>query len=432
MTVIDFLKYFFATKAYGLKVNIQSIIAIQFEDEDSAGMFKKYPGAVYVEGGKFKAIVDGVETIIDGNVNNPLVYMDSLFDFPEDFHPVLGGVARKSTFGNMLFNIVLFWESFGSKVAYQNKKLTDKVITGILADLMVDNPKPGEELPPGKASVDECLKLSTNANFLHGLSIHFVKPGGVDAFTVDPKILKRKDELFKLHKDELNDPIVFNNIVKELVDMDIEIQMNGPSRNFFIKDKFITTARKRMFIAFGIEPNADGTGYIGLPASLDQGIDPEYITTYINAAISGSYSRAMATGDGGSKVKETLRLIGRVKPVMPDCGSTVGERIMFETKDQVKNWVDSFFIDKGKVKQITKDMFDSLVGKTVYMRVPPYCLVEDGNYCITCLGLRLGALKDRIGSEVTRIPTNFMLQRMKEHHSSGKVNTVLKLSSILK
>lgn len=432
MTLIEFLKYFFQNKSYSKKVNIQSIIAIQFEDEDSAGMFKKKPGAVFVEEGKFKTFIEDRETIIEGDPEFPLVYMDTVLDLPSDFHPVLGEKAYKTTFGNLLFNIVLFWESVGSKVPYQNKQLTDKLFKNILSDLMVDNPAPGEEVPPGKASVEDCLKISTNANFLHGLSIHFVKPGGVDAFTVDPKIIKRRDELFKIHKDEINDPIVFNNIIKELVDMDMEIQMNGPSKNFFIKSKFITTARKRMFIAFGIEPNADGTGYIGLPASLDDGIDPEFITTYINAAISGSYSRAMATGDGGSKVKETLRLIGRVKTVMDDCGSTVGERIEFETHGDVKNWMGGFYLSKEKIVEITKENTESLVGKTVYMRVPQFCLVEDGNFCMACLGRRLGSLKDRIASEVTRIPTNFMLARMKEHHSSGKVNTVLDLKNIIK
>lgn len=432
MDKLSYLKYFFDTKGYGSKIALQSMIAIQFEDEDSSGAFKKHPDTLFVEGGKFHSFVNGELTVVDGDVEKPFAQMDDRYDFPGDFHPALKGSPITSTFGLMLFNIVLFWEPFKGKVEYVNKRFTEKVILPILSKLMVDNPKDGETVPDDKASVDDCLQLTINSNFLEGLSTHFVKPGGIDALTVDPSIIKRKNELMALHKDELNDPVVFNNIMEELVDMDRKIQLSGPSKNFFIKDKFISTARKRMFIAFGVEPNTDGTGYVGLYNSLDDGIDPNHLAVYINAAVGGSYSRSMATGEGGSRVKEAIRLLGRASVPIEDCETPKGESIHFDSLKLVESWMGGFFFSKKGPVEITSTNAESLVGKTIIMRVPQYCTTTDGNFCRTCLGSKLGSLGHRVSAEVVLIYTGFMLQRMKEHHSSGKVNTTLDLDKAIK
>lgn len=425
MTKLEFLKWCFDNKGYGLKAMIQSMITIQFEDEDSSGAFKKIPFAVYVEGGKYWTLVNDEPVQVDGDVKDPLFHMDDIITLPADFHPCLKNTETRTTFGLFLFNVVLFWETWFGLVNYVNKPFTKPLIEGIIKDLMVDDPKPGETVPEGKSPASQCLKFTEHCYFLEGLGAHFIKPGGVDVLVVSPAVLKRKAELLELHKHELNDPVVFTAIVDELVKLDEKEMLKGPSKNFFINKKFIHTARKRMFIAFGIEPNARGDGWQALPHSLDTGIDPKHIVDYINTAVSGSYSRSMATGDGGAQVKATLRLIGRASVSEEDCGSPVGEPVTVNAWNK-QGWVGSYQIVDGKPVLLTAESIEKLMGKTIRVRVTEYCMTKEGNYCQVCCGESLGKHATRISAEVVLIPTTSMLTRMKAAHTAG--GTIVRLN----
>lgn len=433
MTKLDYLKLFLNNRAYNEKAAIQSIITIQFEDEDSSGQFKKYPYAVFVENNRFNVVVEGSTHTVNGEVNEPLFYMDEILELPGDFHPVLQGKAVTTTFGLLLFNVILFWECFGKTQPYLNQEFTKPVILKILETLMVDNPPPGEAVPEGKASVDQCLKFSHNCQFLEGLGSHFIKPGGVDALTVSPEVIKLRDRLFKEHKDELNDPVVATSIIDQCVALDMKIVMSGPSRKFFIAKKFIDNSRKRMFISFGIEPNASGDGWVLLPNSLAEGWDPNFLADYINTAVEGSYSRSMSTGEGGARVKETLRLIGRtaVSEDIVDCGTPVTETVTILPTNK-GYWVGSWIQDGKVLIQLTAENLDRYVNKPVQARVPQFCTLKDGYYCKTCCGEGLGALGHRLSSEVVLIPTRFMLARMKAHHTAGSKTNLLDLEVALK
>lgn len=436
MKKIDFLKHWFGTRGFKKKAAVQSLITIQLEAEDSSGLFKTVPGSVYIEEGKFFSVIEGSPVELEGDVNQPFVVMDDKFTFADDFHAVLQSKGVESTFGLMLFNIVLFWEPFGLKVPYHNKSFTDKFIMNLISELMVDDPKEGETVPEGKASVKDCLKFSSNASYLQGLGMHYIKPGGVDALTVHPDVLKLRDSLLEKHKDELTDPVVFTQLVDQCVKLDKEIQLKGPSKNFFINDKFITNARKRMFIAFGIEPNAEEDGWVALPRSLDEGMDPKEMVAYINTAIVGSYSRAKATGEGGSKVKETIRLVGRQSIAtvdgtltgesVQDCGSPVGEPKIIHEK-VMEYWLGTYVITAKGPVMIDKDNAQTFVGKPIRIRVPQFCLQKDSNFCVTCAGHKLGLLNNRLSAEVTQVPTANMLKRMSAQHLAGNKTVTLDL-----
>lgn len=433
MNKLTFLKHWFNNDGYIEKAAIQSIISIQLDSPDSAAAFKEVPGGVFVEDGVFKTVIDGEVVKLDGDVSNPYCYMNDRFEFPKDFHPVLKGKEVLSTFGLMLFNIVIFYEALGGVVDYVNKSFNKGLIEKVVGGVMVDEPEEGEELPEGKVGVKACLKVTENCYFLEGLGQFFIKPGGMDTLSVDPSILRRRDELFAKHKDKLSDPVIFTAIVDELVDMDRAIQMSGPSKEFYINDGFISNARKRMFIAFGIEPNPTMTGWVPMIQSLDEGTDESLLPNYINTAVEGSFGRAMATGEGGSRVKEISRLISRasiVKDVI-DCGSPVGENVLMREGNS-KSWIGSSFLDGKKLGKITEENHKSFIGKTLSMRVPQFCTIKDGNFCQTCLGDQLGKSGDMFTAEVILIPTNFMLYEMKKAHVAGSTNVKLDLSIAIK
>lgn len=430
---VEYLKHFITNEGYDSKGSLQSLITIQFEDPDSSELFKLEPFAAYIEKKKYWTLIDGQPVQLDGDVNEPFFYMDEILEIPGDFHPMLKGKAVKTTFGLLLFNVILIWEPFKGTVDYINREFTKGIFEDLFRDIMVDNPKEGETVPQGKASVDECLMFTHNCNFLEGLGTHYIKPGGLDALTVDPEVLALRDRLFKEHAHELNNPVVFTTIVEQVVALDMKKMLEGPSKKFFINKKFIDNSRKRMFIAFGIEPNDTGDGWVALTQSLDEGWDTKHLAAYINTAVAGSYSRSMATGEGGSQVKETLRLIGRavVSMTTPDCGSPSTETVLIAPYNK-KYWIGIYAVIKDAVTLITKENVDSLVGKPTKVRVTNRCILVDGEYCQTCCGLGLGAYGERLSSEIVLIPTRMMLQRMKAAHTAGSKTSVLDLEIALK
>lgn len=431
MNKLDFLKIWLANQGYAEKAAVQSVISVQFEDEESSGEFKKVPWAVYVEGGKYNVLIDGIPNQIDGDISRPLFVNDDYIDLPADFHPVLRGAKTDTTFGLLLFNIILFWEVFGDKVPYVNEEFTPNLIRGYISDLMVDNPKEGETVPEGKASVDDCMKFTRHCNFLEGLGTYFVRPGGVEMLTISPAILKRKDELIAQLKADgkMSDPVAVTKVIDELVKMDREEIMNGPGATFIINDAFISNARKRMFIAFGIEPKGDG--WVFLNMSLEEGMDPEEMVAYINTAVAGSYSRSMSTGEGGAQVKEVLKLVGRRKVAAVDCGTKLGEPIELN-QFNAKRWAGSFYIVNGKTEQLTAEIAKASIGKVIYIRTPNYCAQVEGNFCAQCCGEGLGKFANRLSAEVVTIPTRMMLGRMKAQHIAGAKTTRLNLATAIK
>lgn len=433
MNKLDYLKLCFQNEGYNEKATLQAMIAIQFEDEESSGQFKKFPFAPFVENKQFNFLMEGSVIGIEGNVDEPLFYMDEIIELPGDFHPLLKGKPVRTTFGLFLFNVILIWEPFKGIVDYVNKEFTKPFFEGLFRDIMVSNPKGDEVVPEGKASVDQCLLFTHNCNFLEGLGTHFIKPGGIDALTVSPEVIALRDSLFEKHKHELSDPVVFTQIVDQCVALDMKITMSGPSKKFFIAKKFIDNSRKRMFIAFGIEPNATGDGWVAMPLSLDQGWDPELLADYVNTAVAGSYSRSMATGEGGAQVKETLRLIARavVSLTITDCNTPVSEAI--EIIEANKNyWIGSWVWVGSKLEQISKATVDKFVGKVTKVRVPQFCTLVDGEYCKVCCGEGLGAYGERLSAEIVLIPTTMMLQRMKAAHTAGSKTNLLDLEVALK
>jgi len=433
MTKLEYLKWFFENRGYNEKASLQAMISIQFEDEDSSGLFKQYPYTVFVEGGKFNVLVDGLQQVVEGNVDEPLFQMDDRLSLPGDFHPQFKGKAFDTTFGLFLFNVVLLWEPFKDAVDYLNKEFTKPRMESIIREVMVSNPPPGEAVPPGKASVAQCQQFTKNCYFLEGLGSFYIKPGGVDALTVDQRVLDLKAKLMAENKDKLKDPVVVTNIIDQCVELDMQICMTGPSRKFFIAKKFIDNSRKRMFISFGIEPSADGKGWVFLDKSLDEGWDPQFLADYINTSVAGSYSRSMATGEGGAEVKETIRLVGRffVSSDIVDCGTPKLEEVDIHASNY------SYFVGTtakigDKLIKLDLAAAEKYKGKSLMIRVPQFCLAPDGSYCKTCCGEGLGAFGERLSTEVVLMPTSMMLGRMKAHHVAGSKTSVLDIETALK
>lgn len=359
---------------------------------------------------------DGSEERVEGDLSGPFAYKDERIMVDQDFDPRVTE-PLESTLGILLVNRCVFYEAIGGIIPFKNGLMDPGYVKGVIADVMVDDPEEDQALPEGKASVKQCLKITSQFNYLLGLNNVFCKAASIAALTVDKELLVLKAKLLKENPDAMTDPIKASWIIDQLVAKDMEIQMKGPSKDFYISKKFIDNARKRMFLAFGVEQDWNTGEYIFLHDSLDDGWDMKQLHQYINTAIAGSYDRGKATGEGGAAVKDVQRLTSRMAVAEDDCGTTIFEDVDM-TEDQVKLWTGCYYMVGSELKRWNGNE-KQYVGKVVKMRTTNTCKTPDGNYCKVCVGDALSASKDAISMECSDIPTNFMLQKMKSAHTAN-------------
>ncbi len=338
----------------------------------------------------------------------------------------------ETTVGLLLVNLVVFFESVGHAASYINGPITPGTVRGLIDSIMVDDPKEGETIPSDKASVTQCLNITKNLDYLEGLNDVFVKASSLDVLTVHPDVIKLRDKLLnELEKEnKLNDAAAVAKVIDEVVALDASIQYNGPSKDFFIDKKFIDNARKKMFVVFDMVPDFNTGKYQLLRNSLNEGWDKDNYPAYINTAISGSYDRGNATGEGGAEVKVMILLTDRIEAIDTDCQTPRTETVTLNDFS-FGSWVGGYYKTADGLKVLTK-ADKALLGKPLQFRVPQFCEQGDFNLCKVCCGEKLGAIQNRVSAETVLIFTHIMLQRMKGMHSSQLKMVKLDLNRIVK
>lgn len=436
MHKLDYLFLAFKNRAYVRKTFLMSIFSLVHDTPKNKALLEEVPYAAirdkenkqiyFIDENKNKVIIEGYS-----DFNAPLFHKNEKITVDVEAHEFITE-KQETTIGIFLVNIVTLFESFGNRASYINGKIGGGTIQGLIDGLMADNPTPTKPLPEGKASVDECLNVTKQLDYLEGMNQVFVKASSLDVLTVHPDVIALRDKLLKELEDEgkLDDPTAVALAIDQVIALDAKIQYSGPSADFFINSKFIDNARKKMFIIFDMVPDFNTGKYQLLRKSLDEGWDQKHYPEYINTAISASFDRGNATGEGGAEVKVAILLTNRILVGGQDCNSPRTETVTLN-KFNFKGWVGGFYLVDGKPVELNaedKDMMD----KTVQMRVPQYCTQDEGNLCYTCCGKKLGAIKYRVSSEAVYIFTQFMLTRMKAMHVSQLKTITMTLDQIVR
>lgn len=435
MHKLDYLFLTFKKRAYIRKSFLMSIFSLVHDNPANRKMLEDVPYAA-IRDDETKTIYFLDEnrqrvTIEGGDYSLPLFNKNEKITVDVESHDFITE-KMETTVGIFLTNIVVLFESFQNRTNYFNGKIAGGTIQGIIDGLMVDNPEPGQEVPEGKASVDDCLKVTKQLDYLEGMNQVFVKASSIDVLTVHPEVIKLRDELLKQLEDEgkLDDPTAVAVAIDKVIALDAKIQYSGPSKDFFINGKFIDNARKKMFIIFDMVPDFNTGKYNLLRKSLDEGWDPDHYPEYINTAISASFDRGNATGEGGAEVKVAILLTNRIRVAGHDCGSPRTETVKLN-KHNFKGWIGGFHMVGGQPKILSKVDTD-LIGKTVEMRVPQYCTQPEDNLCHVCCGQKLGKIENRVSAEAVYIFTQFMLTRMKAMHVSQLKTITMTMDQILR
>lgn len=248
-----------------------------------------------------------------------------------------------------------------------------------------------------------------------------ITPGLIRPMT---DVAKRKDELFKQHREELesDNPVTqvktANTIENELLGMVKNHMKEDPGWDMYASGvNNFSNNYKTINVMRGAVYNNATKKYDVVESSLMEGVKKKDITAFANSVVAGAYPSAVGTADAGYMAKIILALLQSAK-IDPnpdsDCGtkSTIPVTI---TKKYKKYFLYRYINKGGKPYLTTLDNIDSLVGQTVQM-YSPQCCTHDA-ICGKCAGRlfhNLGVTD--VGMLTTQITQKLLNLKLKSKH----------------
>lgn len=310
-----------------------------------------------------------------------------------------------TTVGLWVFN-KSFIEPFSHVVGYVNEPVTDDVYGSINKSLSY-------ALLEDKITVDQIKDFITQSQIIMNCASAICPSHTMDMLLITSKVEKKKAELEKQYSEGLKngDLTAVKAIENSLIDYAKEELKDSESVDMYNSGARSSWGNnfKNMYLVKGSIRKTDGSyDYIG--SSYISGLDPKDFSKLNDAAVGGPYSRSQKTRYGGYNEKLFTRATQHIK-IIPhtDCGSTRTIKVDLN-KNNIKNWMYSYYLDKGKLVEITSENKDKLIGKTVNMRYSSLCKrSKDGCICEACAG----TLFRRAGIENAGLTSMVMMSSVK-------------------
>lgn len=328
----------------------------------------------------------------------------------------------------ILLHAILIEYSFGNKVPFVNGPIDlGKLEDEFIAKKLQTTPESDEERTPDAIYPDELLRYYEAVAYLRGLALLFVPAATPKTMTVDPAVIKRRDEIFNDPSIDLNDRAVAAQVEKELTDLDKSTFEGDNGARFLISKKDFKVIRKKRFIANGSESGLSAgeiTPYV--KRSLNEGIDPEQFPAYNNGMRAGSAKRSSETQIGGKYFKWLVRQSLNMKVVADDCGTkvTLPDVIL---PGQERLFLGLNIVDGGKVIPLDENTIGSYLGKVIMRRSTLTCKNKAPDYCAVCLGQKLSATPTALASAYSQLGNDIMLESMGAMHGKSLEITAFNL-----
>lgn len=362
----------------------------------------------------------GKVLIEDGNAQEPLFKVDEVVNL------VKGDLVNlttdvKTTYGQILANVILLSDSFGEKIPYINKEFSVQDIEDILTKSFFDDPERVEDKQSDKFYVSEYKRFHDACFFLTGLTQLFTWAATEKNILPPDGIAQYKAQLLEQYKDNLDDPVIIAKIESLLVEFDAKWRQGDPGNRFLISKKSTALVRKQKVLMYGAETisTGDGSKLELHKNSLYEGWQPESFTTMCTTARFKSYARGAETALGGVEVKWLLRASGNINVTVDDCGSKIGvsRRI---TEANVKSLVGfNIITPKGPRTIESEEDLGSYLGSIVMVRSPMYCNLDHTDYCKVCIGPKLSTTPYALSSAVSAYGSAFLLSSLGAAHSKA-------------
>lgn len=343
-----------------------------------------------------------------------------------DIPPGVYGSGRKknknsftTTVGLWIFNRWFIEPELFDLFGYVNEPITGKKLGSMNQDLSY-------ALMEDRISVDALkhylMKTQFVMQFVTVLSPNYSE----ELLTVSTKIDKKKDELIKKYKKELDegDTVIAKQIEDELIAFAKDLLKDDPAM-----DSFVSGARsniennfKNMFIWKGAtrDPNPDAQQEYRIATSnYMEGIKREEYSLYCNSGIEGAYSRGKKTEHGG--YLENLTTMAYQDLILDEPGTdckTTRHITVTLTPDNVKRYMYNNIIEKdGSLTELNSQNMKKYIGKSVNMRMAYLCPHE--RPCNACAGnfyYKLGI--KNVGLTLMQVFSIYKNKAMKAFHDS--------------
>ena len=331
-----------------------------------------------------------------------------------------------TTIGNWVFNIFLIRDfGFGFLFGYIN----DTIRNGTFGDI---NQTLSYALAEDKIDTLKYKEFLNCTQFLMPYET-ILSPNHTEKVLTCSKLIdKRKQELFKKYKKEIDENLVVavEKIEKELLEYAREILGDDPGLDVYDSDagSSFNNNFKNMYIMKGAirdpDPNAKKQFNVITSGLLD-GVKADEYSLLANSLSAGPYSRSKKTEIGGywEKLFGAAFQTVLLDPPGSDCGST--KYITVElTKKNLPDFMYNYIVkSNGELEELTSDNSDKYIGKKVNMRFCIFCKSKTG-ICNKCAGnffYRRGG--KNVGLATVQIPSTLKNKSMKAFHD-GVIKTV--------
>lgn len=332
--------------------------------------------------------------------------------------------AVETTYGNLVLNWIILVFPFGDKLDYMTGKMKIKAIEKLIELKFEDQPADPEQRRADKIYPDEYRRYQIATGMIQGYSQISVPSATAKTMTRHPDTEKLRNQLLKQYEGRLHDPVVIAKIEEELLKLDAEWLKDDDAMGFYIKDKSLKVARKKMFLMMGRESAfTDAENAVNIPTALTEGWDPKNLPPMVNNIREGSFDRGASTALGGELTKFILSVMQNSTVAEEDCGSKLGVPIDID-KSNAEEMIGNFILVGGKTVELTDDNIAAHLGKRVLMRSPAKCRTERANFCATCIGKRYGGSPTALPTAASNIGSRMMYAFMKAFH--GKALSIAK------
>lgn len=359
-----------------------------------------------------------------GKTKKPRFQPNDTFTLPKDR---MGNKEPiPTTVGRYIFNLFIIAPHFLPHIGYQNKPVTGGFLNKMeddLSEYLLDRTIPAESF----------IDYLNRIQWLGYVMNDFLCPSmSFETIKADKSVLKKRDELVKQNKEELNrgtnhSAIVAAQIEEQLVKQAKDNLKGDPTMDLYdsgAKTKFGNQYKATNVMKGAIRDNATG-GYNVATTSYVEGIRKEDYAAFGDTIVFAAYSRAVGTQKGGYETKKMFAAFQTVTLDEPGSDCRTKKTLTFTMdKSNYRLFLFRYIIENGKMVQLTNSNIESYIGKVVHLRSTLYCQSE--KLCSKCAGelyYKLGIMN--IGLTATRLSSSLLNLSLKNFH-----DTTINLSRI--
>ena len=299
--------------------------------------------------------------------------------------------AITTKYGNVLLNSVCILDPFGTSIDFVTGRWNIGDVDKKVVALLVDNdPDDENKLFPGKITCTQLDHYVANLQMFEAIT-HMVSHAATPRSVLPPTGIEAERKRLQKIYTNLNDPVEAVKYENALRDFDTKYLEGDPSLGIVLSGKNKNTARVKMYMAMGSEPNftKELQEHYMTKALNDGGVQSKSEhSVQMSGVRAGSYFRGVETQIGGTGSKIIIRALNYVTVSDTDCGT---KRTLSYPVDSVnvKNLNGLYHIVSGKPVLIEAADLPALVGKVIERRTPIYCTEPRDKLCKVCAGERL-------------------------------------------